>query len=636
MITNKEVFAKRREGALDEAYQMALELMQAPQVGDWDIKAFAWCLIDLIKRDVQAGNHQNLDHYREQLQTIKIDPNDDVLPKSIGYVLSLYNPHGKLISQAKALNKLGRHQDAVNLYKEVWQLSGSVDRDIQTSLGWALYKLCKELMARDNVNTETVKRDINDYLNLDVEKPSLLHSLFLQLASKLSGDGFNMLVFSHLWNLDYLRPEDFERYHSDDGKEYPSLAEKVIQQASKESVKSGNTQNLNYILPHINKAIDRFHDNIWLKLNKAKVLLTLGRNDDALAFGLEVAKSKMNDYWSWELLGDICAANDPDAALGCYCKALLSSNDDKFTGKVRLKLAERMVKAGEYAAARLEVERVISYRERESQRIPDIASLLASQPWYQEIVASPSNMAYYRSMAPVAESLLFSRLPWISACVGEKFMIPGKEGKPKPKRKLYVKTSAFPMEVSIPESKGDFRRLAIGDAIMLKGEQDTNGRFQVYVIEARREGVTWDIFPEKIGVIDHVNKQKNLIHFIVDRKIDGVIPLSELTTSFKEGEAVALKLAKYITNQGERYRVLQAQPSTAIPDSSIRKEFHEEVREEREMGFTNNDIFVPPFLMNLEHIQDGDLVSGVAIINYNKKRSSWGWKAISIKKIVQD
>lgn len=32
MISNKEVFAKRREGAIDEAYKMALELMAAPQV----------------------------------------------------------------------------------------------------------------------------------------------------------------------------------------------------------------------------------------------------------------------------------------------------------------------------------------------------------------------------------------------------------------------------------------------------------------------------------------------------------------------------------------------------------------------------------------------------------------------------
>ena len=51
MITSKEVFAKRKEGAIDEAYKMALELMAAPQVDGWDQKAFGWCLIDLIKRE---------------------------------------------------------------------------------------------------------------------------------------------------------------------------------------------------------------------------------------------------------------------------------------------------------------------------------------------------------------------------------------------------------------------------------------------------------------------------------------------------------------------------------------------------------------------------------------------------------
>ena len=407
-----------------------------------------------------------------------------------------------------------------------------------------------------------------------------------------------MLVFSRLWNLDYLRPEDFERYPSDEGKVYPSLAEKVIQQASKESAKSDNAQNLNYILHHINTAIDRFPDNIWLKLNKAKVLLALGKNEDALAFGFEVAKSKMNDYWAWELLGDICATNDPDRAIGCYCKALLSSNDDKFTGKVRLKLAERMAEAGEYSSARGEVERVISYREREGQRIPETAARLASQHWYQETAASSSNMGYYRSRAPVAEALLFSQMPWVNACIGEKFTIPGKEGKPK--RKIYVKIAALPMEVSIPEPKGDFRRFSTGDALKLKGEMDSNGRFQVYVVEARGEGAPWDAFPETIGVVDHVNKQKKLIHFIVDRKIDGVVPLTDLNAFFSEGDAIALKLAKYTTNQGERYRVIQAQQTTSIPDIAIRKEFCEELREDRGMGFTTSDVFVPPFLMGRE------------------------------------
>ena len=629
MTTNKEVFAKRKEGALDEAYQMALILMQGPQISDWDFKAFAWCLIDLIKRGVKVGNDQNIDHYRQQLQAIKLDPNDDVLSKSVRYALSLCNPHGQLISQAKELSKQGRHKEAVNLYRNIW-LGGSADRDVQTSLGWELYKLCKEQMALDNVNLGAVKLNLNDYLKLDVEKPSLLHTCILQLAEKLSGqDGFNMLAFSRMWNLDYLRTEDFERYHGDDGKEYPSLAEKVFQQASKDAAKSDNAHNLNYILPYINTAINKFPDNIWLQLNKAKLLLALGRNDDALAFGLTVTKSKVNDYWAWELLGDICAANSPDIALSCYCKALLNSNDDKFTGKLRLKLAERMAERGDYSSARGEVERVISYRESEGQRIPEDATRLASQPWYRNATATSSNLDYYKSRAPVAESLLFSQLPWIRASIGEKFTIPGKEGKPK--RKIYIETDTVPMEVSIPESKGSFRGFAIGDAFKLKGELDNNGHFQVYVVEGREEGTPWDIFPEKIGVIDHINQQKKLIHFIVDRKIDGIVSLSELNSAFSEGDAIALKLAKFNTKDGVRHHVLAIKHTSHIPDSAVRKDFCEVFREERGMGFTSNDIFVPPFLMSQHNIQDGDLVSGLAIINYNKKRGIWGWKAVTIK-----
>ena len=40
MTTSKEVFALRKEGALDEAYKMALELMEISEKDDWDIKAF--------------------------------------------------------------------------------------------------------------------------------------------------------------------------------------------------------------------------------------------------------------------------------------------------------------------------------------------------------------------------------------------------------------------------------------------------------------------------------------------------------------------------------------------------------------------------------------------------------------------
>lgn len=638
MITSKDVTAKRNEGALDEAYQMALQLISAPHVDDWGFKAFGWCLIKLIKRDVEAGNQQNLAHYCQQLKTIKVDPKDDILQKSVRNVLSLCNPQGKLINEAKTLSKEGRHADAVGLYRKVWA-SGAADVETQTSLGWELYQLSKQLMSHENVNLGAVKRNLHDYLKLEVEKPSMLHTCFLQLAAKLTGQAtFNMLVFSRLWNLENLRPEDFSRFRADDGKEYPSLAEKVIQQAGKEAAVSDNIQDRNYILPHIDMAIERFPDNVWLKLNKAKVLLTSGRHDEALAFGLSVTKSKVNDFWAWGLLGDICAGTDSGTALSCYCRALLCATDDKFTGKVRLKLAQMMTASNELAAAKHEVESVLLRSEKEGQKIPKVAASIASQGWYAEISASQSNFEYYRANSSAAEILLFSNMPWVFANVGDMFTVPGTdERKPKRKRKLFVNTSSVPMEISISESKFQYSSVVPGDGLRLKGEMDDSNRFQIYVVENRISDEPWDVFSEKIGVIDHVNHDRRVLHFIVDRDIDGVIPFSELSDTFREGDAISVKLSTYTTTDRKKmYRVLNAVGTDQLPSTQIKKRFCEAVRVSNGMGFTESDIFISPPLIDEHQIQDGQEISGIALLNYNKKRSNWGWKAISIEHVTSN
>lgn len=483
MTTSAEVFAKRRQGDVDEAYRMALELMGAPQPDDWDRKAFCWCLIDLVKRDANSGKLENLPHYRSQLETVETDSSDDVLAKGIRNALALCNPGGREISQAKALSKAGRHAEAIAAYRKALSQSPA-DREAQTGLGWELFKHSKALMAAEKVNIGAVKRNLNDYLKLDIEKPSLLHACVLQLAAKLAGqEKFSMLVFSRLWNLEYLRPEDFERYRAEDGKEYPSLAEKVIQQAGKEAAASDNEREQKYILPYIDAAIERFPDNVWLKLDKAKVLLSLGMHTEALAFSLAVAKAKSNDYWAWELLGDIVSRTDGEAALGCYCKALSCPSEDKFTGKIRIKVAQRMLENDDFAAAKLEIETVLRSKESEGHKIPEAAAEIASQPWFAKTQAASSNRNFYKSRSPAAEALLFGDLPWIEACVGEKYAVPGKEDKPK--RTIFLKTASVPTETSVPESKLGRRKVTPGDSIRVKGEFDENQRFKIFVLDDR-------------------------------------------------------------------------------------------------------------------------------------------------------
>lgn len=629
MITSKEVFAKRKEGAIDEAFRMALELIGSPEADDWDRKAFCWCLIDVIKRDANNGNLENLPHYRRQLESIEPEPSDDVLAKGIRNALSLCNPGGKEISQAKALSKEGRHAEAAAAYRKALAC-GPADKDAHAGFGWELFKHSKELMTAENVNLGAVKRNLNDYLKLDIEKPSLLHACVLQLAAKLAGqDKFSMLVFSRMWNLEYLRAEDFERYRAGDGKEYPSLAERVIQQAGKEAAASDSAKEMNYILPHIDAAIERFPDNIWLQLDKAKVLLALGLNDEALAFGLHVAKAKSNDYWAWGLLGDIVSRTDPESALGCYCKALSCPADDKFTGKIRVKIAQRMIERNDLAAAKREIETVIRSKENEGHKIPEAAAGIASQAWFAQTQTALSNRGFYQAHAPNGEALLFSELPWLEANAGEHYTIPGKEDKPK--RKIFLKTSSVPIEVSIPESKIKQKKLSPGDAVRVKGEFDGDQRFKIFVIENRDSASAWDVFPETIGVVDHVNHEMQLLHFIVDRKIGGVVHLSNLSDKFVDGDAIALRLSKYTSKNGPAYRVHQAKATGEKPSEQIKMTFCEQVRVSNGMGFTEYDIFVSPPLVATHRIEDGQQISGTALLSYNKKRSCWGWKAISIE-----
>jgi tetratricopeptide (TPR) repeat protein len=631
MTTCRDVFAKRKEGQLDEAYQMAVQRMGAPDKDEWDDKAFGWCLIDLIKRDVKAGMHDNLGHYRQQLEAIEVSASDDVLTKQRQFAISLCNPNGQLVNEARQLSKSGRHEEAADIYRKLLANPPS-DIDICTSLGWELYRISKALLDREPVNILAFKKNLNEYLKLNVEKPSLLHTCILQVASKFAGaERFSMVAFSRLWGLEYLRPEDWERFVTDDRKELPSLAEKVIQQASKE-VSKGNDQGLlSYILQYLDKAIAEYPDNIWLSLNKAKVLLGLGRNDDALKFAIEVTRAKPNDYWTWELLGDITTTSGSDLSLSCYCKALLYSSDDRFSGKVRLKLATLLVERGQLPEAKYEINRVLVAKEKEGNKIPDQVEGFVSQAWYAKASLSQSNEDFYRSHKAAAEDLLFRQLPWIAANIGEVFTIPGKENKPK--RKLYLKIDSDPIEVVIPDGKFAIPDGVVGNAIRVKGEWDAQNRFQIYMVSQRIADGLWDVFTEHVGVVDHVNHQKKLIHYIVDRKTDGVIPFSDLESTFKAGDAIAVKLAIYTTKQGCRHRTLAATRTDIEPPQSLKKTFHEKVNVLDQLCFTTSDIFIPPPLLQGGGVQDGNVVSGVALLNYDKKRGEWGWKAITIEEV---
>lgn len=136
--------------------------------------------------------------------------------------------------------------------------------------------------------------------------------------------------------------------------------------------------------------------------------------------------------------------------------------------------------------------------------------------------------------------------------------------------------------------------------------------------------------PKRLAVIDHVNHERKLFHFIVDKGVDGVAPFKMFGNAPKEGQVVRVQVDTVKGPDGPRTNLLSIEQSDEPIPSHLGKKFHDEVRVSNGMGFMPDGIFISPILITQNAIQDGDTIEGIAILNYDKRRSRWGLKALRL------
>lgn len=634
MLSSKEVFTLRKEGKKEEAYNLAVELMQSNPNDDWNVKAFAYCLMDMIKISSAKNDRILTQKYLSQLNELKIDSSDEILTKNVARANQLADPNQKIIFEARNLSKQGNHNQAINLYRQALiQFPGNAE--LHESLGWELYRVGKNIFSAETINVSLAKQLLNEYIKLKNTRPSLLHSLFLRYADKLtSHENFNLVAFLTYWNLDNLTPNDFKPYEAENGNIYKSIAEKIIQHAAKDALNRRKPQDIKYMIPYVEQAIDRFPDNFWLIYYKVKLLHEINENEKALEFSLLVVKNKIDQYWAWDLLGDVLLNIDSEKTFSCYCKALQCRAEDKFLANVRIKLAKLLIDKSMFNEAKYEISQAIKSREKEGWKLTEILLNHQSSEWYINAVSAYSNKELYKSSMAAANNLLFDMLPWLKATVGDTFIIPSKPNKPKRKLFVLLQKEVQPIEISIPENKFNFKSLSVGESIKVKGEYNQERRFQVYLLEGRKASSKWDIFPQHLAMIDHINFEKKIVHFIVDKNFDSIMRFADFPIEFKIADTLLIRVSAYKNSRGIRYTALTCERTEQELEQAVAKRFSSRVaRVSSGLGFTDDDIFIDRGLINQYSINEDDYVNGVAVINYNKKKSTWGWKAITISKL---
>lgn len=635
MVTANEITSARKSGNIQKSYELSLQLLEEKtEFSIWETRAILWTVIAKLKTVKQES--QEFYEYINLLKKIDksqlTQENDTPLLNSITYWIDISNPYSIKSKQATEYSKNGNHKKAIAIFEqEILNKTDSPD-EYHLSYAWSIYRYIKELSQQESCNTDLIRHYLLKYTKLKIEKPSKIHTCFLYVAYKIN-DKFDFSKFVNWWDLKNLQEEDFiikkenipVNENTEKKKNIESFAIRVIQTACKSVIDHKNKNLFPKFFPYLELAIKKSQDSTWLRYYKIDFLIGLNQIEEARTLLISFIKIKNTEFWVWSKLASLYLSENKTLAISCYCKSLLCVNEIEHTQNVKIDFAKLLVELKLFENAKIELDEVIHYKLQQNEKITQNIIKLIQSDWYNNTVPTiENNLAFYHQHKQQAEELVFHDFPWKRAVLGEFYI---KKENNKKRYKLYIETDSLPLEETISASKVMQLKLNPFDPCNIKGEI-VNNKFELYLIEKSFTHTKLDVLKKQVGIIDNINSEKNIIHILINQDDDCIIEKSKINFPVKIGMPVEISSCQ----SNKKKKVISIQKSKQIPTNLIKNFTGITKLSQNQLSAFVDDIFISSALVYEHRIIDNEEISGIAILNYNKKRNEWGWKAINIQR----
>ncbi len=161
-------------------------------------------------------------------------------------------------------------------------------------------------------------------------------------------------------------------------------------------------------------------------------------------------------------------------------------------------------------------------------------------------------------------------------------------------------------------------------------EKESNkGFYQKYIPLA--EEILYRDIPEEVVVVEYVNRNKKILNFIKNKEKTGFFKYSEHLKQPEIGDVLKVRL-KAVGNDGF-FHVLSLKAADKGTEIEAVKDIEGSFKEipNKNFGFID-DVFVSPQLVQKEGLEDGQKITGKAMLSYDKSKEKWGWKVFEISK----
>ena len=163
-----------------------------------------------------------------------------------------------------------------------------------------------------------------------------------------------------------------------------------------------------------------------------------------------------------------------------------------------------------------------------------------------------------------------------------------------------------------------------GKRLVTKWKDET--RIELKSISVIENSIGIKKFPKVIAIVDHINHEKSLFHFVVNRTVHGIVKFNETDLRPSEGSFLEIWIAKKTDNKRNKviYKPLDIKETTETNDKLL-KTVKGLLELSQNFGFVS-DIYVPQYILKKYLIETNCMVTAKAILSGDK------WKIIELVK----
>ena len=348
----KDLTSLCKKGQCQEAYDLAqADIAQQPN-NIWAQRGLGWVLYYMVKEDVERRDDDKLLlHLNELMQLPMLNPTDEVM--------------------------------------------------LFDSILWKLAEYVKQ----QTPNQQHCLSALFSAIRVKEFAPSEAYSHFMKSVLKV--DKWSELThFIAWWDMDKLRPDDYEPVALDNGKKkLMSLAEQLYIAYSKQLLLLKDKDLISGFLPKLEQLMENYPQMIYPGYFYGKLMLALGASrEDALRIIVPFVRKKQNEFWAWQLLAEFYP-DDAKIQLACLLRAVHCNNPEDFLGRVRMKLVEIYLRNNDKPRAKYHIERVASLYATKGWKVPYEVQCMMREPWMRQVTAESSDGIDYTLQT---DNLLFA------------------------------------------------------------------------------------------------------------------------------------------------------------------------------------------------------------------------------------